>query len=250
MEEIDIKIGGEKKEEIVVKNNQTQNSTQIAGAIIVAGIIVAGAILLRGSSAPIQAGIPVPDKATMGTTTLAPVTSQDRILGNPGSKVTLIMYEDFQCPYCGRFFKDSEGSIVANYVNTGKIDFVYRDFPFLGPESFKSAEAARCAGDQGKFWQYHDYLFTHQNGENKGAFVDANLKSFAATLGLNTTTFSQCLDSGKYTQAINDSATEGKTAGVNGTPKGFILKNGKIVATIEGAEALATVTAKLDAALK
>jgi protein-disulfide isomerase len=62
--------------------------------------------------------------------------------------------------------------MINDYVKTGKMLFVYRDFPFLGTESFKSAEAARCAGDQGKFWEYHDYLYSHQNGENEGAFSD------------------------------------------------------------------------------
>ncbi|MDO8659873.1 MAG: thioredoxin domain-containing protein, partial [Candidatus Parcubacteria bacterium] len=127
---------------------------------------------------------------------------------------------------------------------------VYRDYAFLGPESVKSAEAARCAGDQEKFWEYHDYLYSHQNGENKGAFADANLKSFAKKIGLDSASFDKCLDDGKYTQAVADAKTEGNTAGVTGTPKGFILKDGQIVATIDGAEPLSSVKPKIDSALK
>jgi protein-disulfide isomerase len=249
---------------------QNNNQNGIVGAIIVAGILIAGAILLKGSQPPAQAnpaannnGIPVT------TATLAPVGPRDRTLGNPNAKVTLVMYEDFQCPYCGAVFGSQanksllqalkqqdpswapfEPVILKNYVQTGEVQFVYRDYAFLGAESVQAAEAARCAGDQGQFWQYHDYLFNHQNGEDQGAFSDAHLESFAATLGLNTASFSQCLDSGKYAQAVADSKTEGTNAGVTGTPKGFILANGKIVATIDGAEPWSSVQPKIDAALQ
>ncbi|OGI82037.1 hypothetical protein A3I95_01195 [Candidatus Nomurabacteria bacterium RIFCSPLOWO2_02_FULL_44_12] len=227
--------------------NNPLNQSQIAGAIIVAGLVIAGAIILKGGSAP-EAQIPVPDN--VDNSLLAPVTAEDYMMGNANAKVVLIEYADFQCPFCGRFFTDTEGVLREKYINTGKIKFVYRDFAFLGPESIGAAEAARCAGEQGKFWEYHDYLYTHQNGENRGAFADANLKSFAQILDLNTSAFSQCLDSGKYTKAVNDSTAAGKAARVNGTPKGFILKNGEIVSTIDGARPTAEVTAKLDAALK
>jgi len=250
------------------------NQKPIVSAIIIAGVLIAGAILLRGgkpaTSLNTQAngsGIPV----TTGT--LAPVSSTDRTIGNPNAKVTLVMYEDFQCVFCGavsgsrpdqidiaaaiQYLKQKVDPnwapfmpVVMDYVQKGSIRLVYRDWAFLGPESVQSAEAARCAGDQGKFWEYHDYLFAHQNGENKGAFSNPNLESFAKTLGLQTTTFNKCLESGKYAQAVADSKTEGANAGVTGTPKGFILKDGKIVDIIDGAEPASTVTAKIDSALK
>jgi len=126
--------------------------------------------------------------------------------------------------------------MISVNVKNGEVKLVFRDYPFLGPESITAAEAARCAGDQGKFWDYDNYLFAHQGGENKGAFSNPNLEAFAKTLSLNTTTFNQCLESGKYAQAVADSKTEGTNAGVTGTPKGYILKDGKIVGTIDGAE--------------
>lgn len=245
----------------------------IVSAILIVGVLIAGAILLKGSKTPEPITAPSGTGIPVTTTSLAPVGAQDRTLGNANAKVTLVVYEDFQCPFCGAvtglelnssamksvmdYLKSKDPTwtpfmpeVVNNYVKNGEVLLVYRDFTFLGPESQKSAEAAHCAGDQNKFWNYHDYLYSHQNGENKGAFSDPNLKSFAKTLGLNTATFDQCLDTGKYTQAVADSKNEGTTAGVNGTPKGFILKNGKIVATIDGAESLSTVKPKIDAALK
>src|SRR3989344_4272297 len=132
----------------------------------------------------------------------------------------------------------------------GRVKFVYRDFPFLGPESIRSAEAGWCAEEQGKFWEYHDYLYGHQKGENKGAFSDTFLKSFAKNLGLDTSAFDACLDSTSYTEVVLASKAEGAAAGVTGTPKGFILKSGKIVSTIDGAESWVTVKPKIDSALK
>jgi protein-disulfide isomerase len=130
----------------------------------------------------------------IGNINLQPVSSSDFTLGNPQAKVALVLYEDFQCPFCGKFFTESEQPIRDTYVKNGEMQLVYRDFSFLGTfvspyveekdESINAAEAADCAGDQGKFWQYHDYLFTHQNGENKGNFSNLNLKLFAKEMGL------------------------------------------------------------------
>ena len=245
---------------------QNNDQRPIVGAILIAGFLIAGAILLKGSGAPIS------NPATSVAGSPAPVGREDRTLGNPNAKVTVILYEDFQCPFCGAIsglmpanasliqsLKQRDPSwtpfipgIINDYVKNGNVLFVYRDFPlsFLGPESVRSAEAARCAGDQGKFWEYHDYLFGHQNGEGQGAFSDPNLKSFAKILGLNTALFDKCLDESKYAQAVANSEAEGKTAGVTGTPKGFILKDGKIVGTIDGAESYTTVKPKIDTALK
>lgn len=247
---------------------QNNDQRQIAGAIIIVGVLIAGAILLKGSSTPEPTDIPNNGGIPVTTTILAPVGAGDKTLGNPQAKVTVILYEDFQCPFCGAISGLEPNSPlikslqqrdpswtpfmpgVMNYVKNGSVQFVYRDFAFLGPESIKASEAARCAGDQGKFWEYHDYLYSHQNGENQGNFSDPNLKSFAKGLGLNTSSFDKCLDENKYTQAVADSKAEGANAGVSGTPKGFILRDGKIVSTIEGAESLTTVKPKIDNALK
>jgi protein-disulfide isomerase len=250
-----------------MSKSQRGNQKQIASAIILSGVLIASAILLKGSKPAVENpatanGIPVT------TSTLAPVKASDRTLGNQNAKVALIMYEDFQCPFCGAIsglqsntnliqtLKQQDPNWtpfipgVNDYVKNGQVEFVYRDYAFLGPESVRAAEAARCAGEQGKFWEYHDYLYGHQSGENQGNFSDAHLKSFAQTLGLNTSSFNNCLDGGKYAQAVADSKNEGIAAGVTGTPKGFILSGGKIVSTIDGAESFASVKQKIDNALQ
>jgi protein-disulfide isomerase len=232
----------------------------IVGAIILAGFIIGGAILLKGTGGTAAPVAPVPTLNGAPVTTFTPVKAEDRVLGDANAKVTVILYEDFQCPWCGKLHSEGEKELREKYIPTGKVEFVYRDFAFLGTfvqpyvaandESINAAEAARCAADQGKFWEYHDYLFEHQNGENEGNFSINNLKSFAKTVGLDSTSFDQCLDSHKYTAAVSDSKAEGSAAGVNGTPNGFILKNGKIVDTIEGYIPAAAFTAKVEAALK
>ncbi|MCE9585436.1 DsbA family protein [Candidatus Nomurabacteria bacterium] len=225
-----------------MENKQKINT--ILSVFLLIALILIGIFLLKGKT-------PIPKNIVKNIKKeLLPVSDQDFSTGNKDALLTIVMYEDFQCPFCGKFDKETEQPIRNTYVKDGKIQLVYRDFVFLGDESIKSAQAARCAGEQEKFWEYHDFLFTHQNGENKGAFADSNLKSFAKEIGLNEKKFNDCLDSGKYTKAILDSTEEGHNAGVKGTPKGFILKNGIIVDTINGAENTTTVFSKIEKALK
>ena len=94
----------------------------------------------------------------------------------------------------------------------------YFHFPFLGEESIWAAEASECAAEQDKFWEYHDKLFDSQAGENQGAFSKDNLKKFADDLGLETEAFNECLDSGKYTEAVNALANTARQIGVRSTP--------------------------------
>jgi protein-disulfide isomerase len=98
------------------------------------------------------------------------------------------------------------------------VRFGYFNFAFLGDESQWAAEAAECAGDQDAYWEYHDYLFSHQNGENQGAFSKDNLKGFAEDMGLETEAFNTCLDSGKYTQFVADQTDIARQLGVQSTP--------------------------------
>ena len=232
-----------------IENNKFGNPKLIAGAIIIVGVLIAGAILLRGKTPTENKGVEAKnDNAAL--TQVGTVNTEDHVLGNADAKVTMVEYADYQCPFCGKFFKETTEPILNTYVKEGKVKFIYRDFAFLGPESFKSAEAVACAGDQNKYWEFHNFLFTHQNGENQGAFADTNLKTFAKQLGLDSATFDKCLDSGKYTQAVKDSTTKAGTYDVKGTPKSFIIKDGKVVDTVDGAYPLEAVKAKLDAALK
>jgi len=153
--------------------------------------------------------------------------SQDKSLGAADAPIVVAEYADFQCPYC-KDFADGPGRLLKEeYVDTGRVRFVYRHFAFLGDESTWAAEAAECADEQGRFWEYHDRLFVAQGAENSGAFSRDNLKAFAAELGLDTQRFNQCLDSGDYRSDVRQEYAEGQRLGVQGTPTLFV--DGRLV---------------------
>jgi protein-disulfide isomerase len=108
------------------------------------------------------------------------------------------------------------------YVATGQVRFVYNHFAFLGEESIRAAEASECAREQDRFWDYTDTVFANQRGENRGAFADQYLKSFAEGLGLDTLGFNTCLDTRRYRNDVLQTTEEGRSRGVSSTPSFFI----------------------------
>jgi len=160
-------------------------------------------------------------------------------LGKKDAKVTVIEFADFQCPFCERFFKDTKTNLVKDYVDTGKVKFIFRQYAFLGQESTWAAQASECANEQGKFWEYHDYLYNHQGPENSGAFAKDKLIGFAQDMGLNTEQFSSCLNSDKYAKNVSDDLAAGQKAGVTGTPATFI--NGQLVVGAQPYTAFKTI---------
>jgi len=147
---------------------------------------------------------------------ISPVGKDDHVQGDKNAKVTLIEYSDFQCPFCSRHVPTLD-KILADYQ--GKVRLVFRNFPLtsLHPYAQKAAEAAECAGDQNKFWEMHDKLFANQD-----ALTVDNLKQYAKDLGLDSSKFDSCLDSGKYVERISTQATEAQAAGITGTPGTFV----------------------------
>jgi hypothetical protein len=109
--------------------------------------------------------------------------------GDPNAPIKVVEYADFQCPSCQQVFLVLEPEIIKKYINTGKVFYTFEPFSFLGPESYRAAEAAYCAADQGKFWDYHDLVFSNWAGENQGAFSDANLIKFAKKIDFNQVAF-------------------------------------------------------------
>jgi protein-disulfide isomerase len=112
-----------------------------------------------------------------------------------------------------------EPTIKQRYIDTGQVKLVWHDFPWIGEESRTAAQAARCARAQGndRFWQYHDYLYHHQRGENAGQFAAANLKAFAAELGLDGPRFNACLDAGQDLPALRQAVQDGRAQGITAT---------------------------------
>lgn len=143
--------------------------------------------------------------------------------GNKNAKVKIVEFLDFRCPFCDRFFKDTEPQLLKEYVDSGKAVFYVRHYQFLGPASVVAGNASECANEQGKFWEFHDYLYKNQPPESDTSlYTTDKLTDVASGLGINADQFRGCLDSKKYDKNVADDLAAGQKAGVNGTPTVFI----------------------------
>ena len=171
-----------------------------------------------------------------------PVSASDKVTGAKNAVVTLIEYSDFQCPFCGQFYPTTQ-QVMKDYA--GKIRLVLRHFPLsFHPEAIPAANAAECANEQGKFWEYADNLFLNQT-----SLASTYYPQVATKLGLNMTKFNSCFSAKKYQSIITADQTEGGSAGVNGTTGTFVLGPNGYKQYIAGAYPLAQVKAYIDAAL-
>ena len=137
------------------------------------------------------------------------------VRGNSNAKLTVIEFIDYQCPICAWHFREALPGIERDFIATGKVKYVVRNFPLESahPLAFKAAEAVLCAGDQHKFWEMHDRLLANQQ-----ALRPTDLPGHALSLGLDVPVFQQCLDSGKHADGIRSDIADGLKAGVAATP--------------------------------
>ncbi len=154
------------------------------------------------------------------------IISTVRVLGNPvlgkaDAPITMIEFSDYECPFCSKYSRSTLPAIKAEYIDTGKLKYVFRDFPIdrIHPQARKAAEAAHCAGDQGKYWKMHDLLF----GNQKALQVD-KLKAYARRLDLDPKAFADCLEKRRHAAKVQKNYEDGVTAGVRGTPSFFLGK--------------------------
>jgi protein-disulfide isomerase len=156
--------------------------------------------------------------------------SGDPMLGSKAAPVTLIEFSDYQCPFCRKFFATTLPALKTEYIDTGKVRYVFRDFPLDRghPQARKAAEASHCAGEQGKYWEMHELLF-----HNQKALQLEHLKAYARRLSLDASAFDACLEQGKYAAAVQKDVEEGTAAGVQGTP-GFFLGKTQPDDTVQG----------------
>ena len=150
----------------------------------------------------------------------------DPVLGSADAPITMIEFSDFQCPFCARFYSETLPLIKANFIDTGVVKMVYRDFPIqsIHPNAVPAAVASECADEQGSYWEYHDMLF--DNMETWGPLATETaleqFKGYAADLELDVETFSTCLDTGKYMDDVTKDYTDGVAYGITGTPAFFL----------------------------
>lgn len=167
-------------------------------------------------------------------------TMGNAIKGDPNAKVTIVEFSDYECSYCGRFFEGTLPKIITDYIDTGKANLVYMDFPLdFHTKAQKSAEAAECAGEQGMYYEMHDKLFA-----NQADLSEDNYKAWADEIGLNQDEFSACLDSGLMESEVKADMAYGQSLGISGTPA--FLVNGEL---ISGAVPYEEMAAAIDRAL-
>jgi protein-disulfide isomerase len=170
------------------------------------------------------------------------------VLGSPMAPITIIEFGDYQCPQCYRWFHTIKPQIEEQYINTGKAKLHYVDLASFGPDSLNASMATYCAGDQGKYWEYHDTLYTNQQGINDGWASTSNLREFASQLDLNMDLFDSCLVSEKYKKRVEHNILESKRNGISGTPSFVIVGPTGSQQVIEGAQPFSVFKQILDSA--
>lgn len=237
----------------IIKQSQNKKGYLLPASILAAGILIAGSVVYSvGKKSENQ----IPQPLTGANPTVAPtadlvkalkVGGRDAILGDPKAPVTLIEYGDYQCPFCGRMFTQVEPQLREEYIKTGKVKMVYRNFQFLGAESTNAGAAAECAKDQNKFWVFHDALYNAEikDGQENSGNLDRNLfVKLAGDSGLDLLSFTSCLDSNKYAAQVERDRAAASAISVNSTPTNYI--NGQMV---RGAQPYSAFKAVIEAAL-
>ncbi len=217
----------------------------LVAALIISGTLIGTRTKSVGNPGTAQVGA-VAGQPDSGQVVDVKIGSNDHVLGNKNAKVTIVEFADFRCPFCERFFQQAETPMIKEYVDSGKARFVFKNYAFLGQQSTWASEAVECAAEQGKFWEYHNWLYKNQAPEtNLGYYSKVNLAKYAGTVGLNTGQFTSCLNSDKYSKRVADDLAQGQQLGVTGTPTVFV--NGQ---KLVGAQPYENFKASIDGLLK
>ena len=216
-------------------------------ALVVVAVAVASMAITKSAPATGAATAPAAKARAEAPLPAEPISLLGAdVEGSSTAKIALVVYSDFQCPYCGKFARETLPAIQDQYVRPGKLLLAFRQYPLPNhPFAQKAAEASECAGKQGKFWPFHDQLFANQK-----ALDLVNLNEYARTIGLEPKQFAKCLE-GEATASVNADNAGGDEVGVSGTPSfvaGPILPDGRIKVTerFSGALPLAEFQRVLD----
>jgi len=171
--------------------------------------------------------------------------------GSDSAKVNLVEFGDYQCPFCKRFFDQTEPQMTKDYVDSGKARFYFLDVSIVGDDSLTLGQGAWCANDQGKYYDYHYYIYTNQGQENSGWGTPDKVKSLAKNIsGIDTEKFNQCLDSKKYESRSQQLTQFAQQLGLTGTPTMFVGDPERGYIKITGAQPYSVYQQIIDAHLK
>jgi protein-disulfide isomerase len=203
------------------------------GVLAIAAVAL-GVVLVRGGDEP--------DEPAAGTTpessSTAPPESWEQLvrrdpddpmaLGEADAPVVMIAYSEFQCPFCGKFARDTEPTLVEKYVEDGTLRIEWRDFPYLGPESEVAARAGRAAAAQDSFWEFEEAMYADQLPPNSGDLDEDHVAGVADDIGLDVDRFREDMASAEAQQAVQEDFAEGQAIGVTGTPA-FIVNGVPVI---------------------
>ncbi|MEW6605095.1 MAG: thioredoxin domain-containing protein [Thermoproteota archaeon] len=214
----------------------------IAVGIIVAGI--AAALAMSSTSAAPADNNNSDQNERIMRQLLSPTIADAPALGNSDALVTIVEFGDYQCTWCYRWHQSTKDSLMADYVKTGMVRFMFKDFPIndlSDRASSLAAEASYCAADQGKYWEYHDEVYNNWDGENTGWVTRTSLERFAENIGVSDIDeFSDCLDSGKYTSVVRGNYNLARSVGLDATPSFIVLVEGEMPQLMRGAHPYAS----------
>ena len=210
------------------------------GAVIASIAIVAVMFGLNGTFDESELAMKAtPEMDSIGPTEITMETFVENgspFLGNPNASITLVEFGDYQCHYCHVFFESIEGKIMKNYIETGKVKMIFKDYNIIGKDSVKASQGAHCANDQGLFWEYHDILYSNWTGENNGWASGANLANYAQDIGLEMNQWTDCMSQQKHSKTILDSNEDAKKLQLTGTPAFFVISSDGQVSKLFGAQ--------------
>ena len=164
------------------------------------------------------------------------VSNGSPILGDANAPITLVEFGDYQCHYCNVFFQTIEDDIIKNYVKTGKVKMIFKDYNIIGPDSINASHGAHCANEQGLFWEYHDTLYSNWAGENNGWASPRNLTIFAEEVNADMDKWTQCMNEKSHSITINESNNDAKALELTGTPAFFVINSNGQVSKLFGAQ--------------
>jgi protein-disulfide isomerase len=208
----------------------------IFGVVLVGGSVTAFLTMGKNNTPQSQE-----DPEQLISTLLQPIVQNASALGTAKSNITLVEFGDYQCQYCARFHRDTKDLIVNNFVKTGTINFLFKDFVINDRPSDKlstlAAIGSYCAAEQGKYWPYHDEVYRNSKGENTEWVSKNSLTQFAVYAGVtDINKFSTCLDSKKYENLVTTNDNLARSIGLTSTPTFILIADGKPPIKIEGAQ--------------
>jgi protein-disulfide isomerase len=230
-----------------------------ASVFFLGGLIIGSVNIFEGGNCDVIEAIPTAEDTTAEAPTVKNPTAEESIvvtqgvengyffIGDTTAPVTIVEYTDYQCPFCQRFFYDAYQQIQSAYVNTGKVKYVFKDYPLTGHAKARPATyAAKCAGEQGNFTNMHEKLFTYQSQWSYSSEHEDLFKNYAKELNLDMDKFTTCYEEApsKYDEAIGKSMAEAISVGVSGTPSFTI--NGQLIV---GAQKFNTFSQIIDSEL-